>query len=190
MYLRGYSTDATKLATDRFICSYAINCTSLLLDMQGTGFVKDTHSLPQCITATGFAVPNEYDAVITDIPTVAEFNARSLVSADYTIVADLGTVQTADHTAAIADVPTVAEFEARTLESANYVVAADLSDTVIEGTITIQHAFMILLAALAGKSDGAKTTLQHFRNTSDTKNRITAVVDSSGNRTTITLDLT
>jgi hypothetical protein len=53
------------------------------------------------------------DALIQDIPTVAEFNARSLPSADYTIVSDLGVVQTADHTAAIADIPTVAEFNAR-----------------------------------------------------------------------------
>lgn len=36
------------------------------------------------------------DTLIKDVPTVAEFNARSLPSADYTIVADLGTVQTGD----------------------------------------------------------------------------------------------
>jgi hypothetical protein len=36
------------------------------------------------------------DALIKDVPTVAEFEARSLVAADYTIVSDLGTVQTGD----------------------------------------------------------------------------------------------
>ena len=29
-----------------------------LLDIKGTGFVKDTHSLPQCLTATGFSTHN------------------------------------------------------------------------------------------------------------------------------------
>ena len=36
------------------------------------------------------------DTLIKDIPTNAEFEARSLPSADYTIVGDLGTVQTGD----------------------------------------------------------------------------------------------
>jgi len=48
------------------------------------------------------------------------------VSTDYTIVGDLGVVQTADHTAAIADLPTVAEFEARSIPAADYTVVADL----------------------------------------------------------------
>ena len=79
-------------------------------------------------------------ALIADVPTVAEFNARTLVSADYTVVSDLGTVQTADHTAAIADIPTTAEFELRTLPSADYVVTTDtiagvtLVDTVTDVT--------------------------------------------------------
>ena len=90
----------------------------------------------------------------------------------------------------VADIPTVSEFNARSLPAADYFEVSDLLDTVVEGTLTIQQAFMVFLAALAGKSDGAKTALQHFRNTLDTKNRITAVVDGSGNRTSITLDLT
>lgn len=36
------------------------------------------------------------DTLIKDIPTTAEFEARTLPSADYTIVSDLGTVQTGD----------------------------------------------------------------------------------------------
>lgn len=39
---------------------------------------------------------------LDDVPTVAEFEARTIAAADYTIVSDLGTVQTADHTASIA----------------------------------------------------------------------------------------
>jgi hypothetical protein len=36
------------------------------------------------------------DTLIKDIPTVAEFEARTLVATDYTVVSDLGTVQTGD----------------------------------------------------------------------------------------------
>jgi len=36
---------------------------------------------------------------------------------------------------------------------------------------------------------GAKTATQHFRNTTDTKNTVTATVDEDGNRTGITLDV-
>lgn len=39
-----------------------------------------------------------------DPPTNAEFELRSLPSADYVVVSDLGTVQTADHTASVASI--------------------------------------------------------------------------------------
>jgi hypothetical protein len=48
---------------------------------------------------------NNWNTVIP--PTVAEFNARTIVSANYTIVSDLGTVQTADHTSAISSIDSV-----------------------------------------------------------------------------------
>ena len=37
-----------------------------LSDIKGTGFVKDTHSLPQCLTATGFATQNPPSQVLND----------------------------------------------------------------------------------------------------------------------------
>ena len=416
VHIRGYSTDATKLATDRILCSYAIDVTSLILDIQGTGFVKDTHSLPQCITATGFSVPNEYDAVIStaqddlDVLTGADGATLATVQDNYapnTVVPDAaGTsatpaeVATAltdihlDHLLAVDYDPaskpgvatallnelvesdggvsrytenaleqgpsgtggdateakqdtiithltdvkggtfaggtdsleairdrgdsawttgaggsdrllmvdtTIATLASQTsftlaggstddnayrnctvvIEDAStgvqkaiglcsaytgatktvtlkydpsvftmatfdkvYILAenalkstdanrqldvtasgtagidwgnvenktavnelsatdiqlcetvttntdnADILDITIDGTVTVQQALMLFLSVLAGKSDGAKTALQHFRNTLDTKNRITAVVDGSGNRTSITLDLT
>ena len=84
-------------------------------------------------------------ADIADVPTVAELNARTLLTASYfdpatdtvvnvTNVATLSghTPQTADHTAAIADIPTVAEFNARTILSASYFDPA--TDTVVTVT--------------------------------------------------------
>jgi hypothetical protein len=51
------------------------------------------------------ASANNWNTIVP--PTVAEFNARSIVSADYTIVSDLGTVQTADHTSTISSIDSV-----------------------------------------------------------------------------------
>ena len=52
-------------------------------------------------TVLGAAVGASISADIADIPTVSEFNARSIASADYTIVSDLGTVQSGDSFARI-----------------------------------------------------------------------------------------
>lgn len=56
---------------------------------------------------TGTTLP----ALIADVPTVSEFEARTLLAADYATAT------------ALADVPTVGEFEARTILSASYATA-------------------------------------------------------------------
>jgi len=60
--------------------------------------------------------------------------------------------------------------------------------SIVEGTITVQQALRILLAAMAGKATGGGTTSVIFRDTTDSKDRITATVDSNGNRSAVTLD--
>ena len=65
---------------------------------------------------------------------------------------------------------------------------ADILAGNIEDSITIAHAMQAILAACAGKSDGGGTTTLHFRDQADSKNRITATVDSNGDRTAITLN--
>ena len=57
----------------------------------------------------------------------------------------------------------------------------------VEDSITVAHAMQAILAACAGKSDGGGSTTIHFRDQADSKNRITATVDSNGDRTAITL---
>jgi hypothetical protein len=59
-----------------------------------------------------------------DPPTNAEMEARTLPAADYTIVSDLGVVQTADHAAAIADLPTNAELATALAGADDAVLAA------------------------------------------------------------------
>ena len=61
-------------------------------------------------------------------------------------------------------------------------------DAVVEGTYSLKEVLRIMAGALAGKLSGGGTTTLTFRDLSDTLDRIVATVDSSGNRSAITLD--
>lgn len=65
----------------------------------------------------------------------------------------------------------------------------DVMAEVVEGSLTMTQVMRLVLAALAGKADGFSGATQHYRDTADTKNRITAAVDATG-RTAVTLDVT
>lgn len=60
----------------------------------------------------------------------------------------------------------------------------------IETGLTLRQALRLIVAAEAAKLSGAATTTVTIRDIADTKNRIVATVDASGNRTAITRDLT
>lgn len=61
-------------------------------------------------------------------------------------------------------------------------------DDVVEGTLTLRQIQRVMLAALAGKSSGGGTATILFKGDNGTTTRITATVDSNGNRTAITVD--
>jgi len=67
-------------------------------------------------------------------------------------------------------------------------VNADITVQIVEGTRTVKGALRLILAALAGKLSGAGGSTITIRDADDTKDRITATVDASGNRTDVTLD--
>ena len=67
--------------------------------------------------------------------------------------------------------------------------AAAVAGSTVEGTLTYTQSLRVLLSALAGKLSGGGTVNLAFRDTTDAKDRITAVVDANGNRTSITLDV-
>jgi hypothetical protein len=66
----------------------------------------------------------------------------------------------------------------------------DILDEVVEGTYTVRQYLRLFAAALLGKVSGGGTTTNTFRDTADGTDRITATVDSDGNRTAMTLDAT
>lgn len=60
----------------------------------------------------------------------------------------------------------------------------------IETGYSLRDAIRLILAASAGKLSGAETTQIYIRDPNDTKNRISATVSASGNRTSVAYDLT
>ncbi len=66
----------------------------------------------------------------------------------------------------------------------------DLADAVETG-LSVRGALRLALAALAAKLSGAGTGTEVFRNAvADSKPRLTATCDASGNRTAIVSDVT
>lgn len=80
--------------------------------------------------------------------------------------------------AAVGDIPTA---------NANADALLDRAAGVETGW-TLRQALRIMLSALGGKLAGAATTTVTTRDMADTKNRISATVDASGNRSAVTLD--
>lgn len=73
-------------------------------------------------------------------------------------------------------------------------LAADAVDEILDeqigdSTITMRQALKLLTATLGGKLSGAETTTITFRDVADSTDVVSATVDSSGNRTAITLNL-
>ncbi len=67
-------------------------------------------------------------------------------------------------------------------------IAAAVWAYVVEGSATAVQYFRIMASALFGKASGLGTVTPIFRDIPDTKPRITATADSSGNRTAVTSD--
>jgi hypothetical protein len=110
--------------------------------------------------AIGLASAN-LDTQLADLPTLSEFNARSLPSADYFVVGD--------YTAP---------------PSTGSIVDAVMDDE-LETGFSVARTLRIIAASTAGKVTGGPDG-PIFRNLSDTANQITGVATEDGNRTTAT----
>ena len=71
----------------------------------------------------------------------------------------------------------------------NDLSAAELLGTAVEGAYTFSEVLQLMAAVLFGKASGGGTTTVTFRNTGDSADRVTAVVDSDGNRSAVTLNV-
>jgi hypothetical protein len=76
--------------------------------------------------------------------------------------------------------------DAMTLTNAGIDAILDRSNGVETG-YTLRQAMRLILSTLCGKLSGAATTTVTIRDVNDTVNRVTATVDSNGNRSAVTL---
>ena len=67
-------------------------------------------------------------------------------------------------------------------------LGVSLGARIVDGTLTQDQSTRLQNSALFGKVSGAAGTSVLIRNVGDTKNRISATVDASGNRSAVTLD--
>lgn len=144
------------------------------IDVRGT----DSAALASVCTETrleeldGANLPTDVAAVKTDTAAILVDTAD--------MQSKIGTPAT-DLSADIAAVPTANQNADGLLDRANG----------IETSLTPREALKVIAAAAGGKLSGAATTTVLIRNAkADSKNRITATVDSDGNRSAVTLDLT
>lgn len=142
-----------------------------LTDIKGTTFSGSTDSLEAIrdrgdaawMTATGFTSSTVAPSWYTD------------VSADVTaILEDTGTT-----------IP--AQISALSIPTANQVASAVLAAGDVDG-YSLEETLKLCLAALTGKLSGAAGTTITIKAADDSKTRITATVDSDGNRSAVTLD--
>jgi len=70
----------------------------------------------------------------------------------------------------------------------NDISVANIIAGIADGSYDLQEMLRLMFAALVGKSSGGGSDTLKFRNSADNKNRISATVDSNGNRTAVTLD--
>ena len=80
-------------------------------------------------------------------------------------------------------------------EKTGYALSAAAVDAVWDELMeaagpTARQALRLFLSALCGKVSGVGTGTEVFRDYNDTKNRITASIDESNNRTALVVDVT
>ncbi len=68
--------------------------------------------------------------------------------------------------------------------------ATAVAAKVVDGTTTVAESLALANAVLGGKVSGAGTGTEIFRSLADDKDRVVVTVDSGGNRTAVTRDLT
>jgi len=67
-------------------------------------------------------------------------------------------------------------------------IADAIWDEVLEGSLTARQFQRVMMAVLAGQSDGGGTSNIKFKDVLNTKNRVDAIITGDGNRTSVDID--
>lgn len=146
----------------------------------GTGYAGTNNVIPTVTTVTN----------LTNAPTNGDLTATMKTSVTTAATAATPTVTLADGAITAAKIATGAiDADAIATDAVTEIVAGVWA-YVTEGAITAVQVMRGLAAVMMGKSTGGGTTAVAFRDLADSKDRIAATVDTDGNRTAITRDLT
>ncbi len=130
------------------------------------------------VWAAGTRTLTSFGTLVADVTTaVWAAGSRTLTAFGFTVTTDVSSTVTTNLDAKVS-----------AAVSASVAVPASLLDSQdVESGLTVRQALRIIAAATAGKVSGAATTTVVIRNAvADSANRITATVDTDGNRTAIT----
>ena len=118
-------------------------------------------------------------------------NTAGLYRAQVTLSAANGFTKGACYCVRIAaTVNSVAGATIRQFQIGAEVNATPIWDEPIEGSTTARQSQRLQNAVLGGKLSGGGTSTETMRDLADTKDRVVASVDSAGNRTALSRDLT
>jgi hypothetical protein len=141
--------------------------------------------------AAGASVAADIAAVKSDTANIGTAGAGLTAIGDTRLAhldADVSTrLATSGYTAP--DNATIASIETA-IAALNDVSTADILAMAYEGSESFQDFLRLSRAELYGKANGGGATTMHFRDAADSKNRITAIVDSDGDRSSVTVDAT
>ena len=128
-----------------------------------------------------FIIPTQRKYLTPDIEDIADQTWDELI-ADHTGATTFG-----GKNQKVVPSETLSDYKAD-LTSLNDITVAEIVAGVADGSYDLQEMIRLIFAACCCKSTGGGSSTLNFRDSGDAKNRITAVVDSNGNRTGITLD--
>lgn len=134
-----------------------------------------------------------YEATAAELDTVGSFVVRPAKTDVYTMPAVVQIVSFDPYDAADLGLTNLDAVISTRLASADYDAPETMLDYAagVETGLTVKQALRLICSVLVGRLSGAGTGTEVFRNAvADSKARVTATVDSSGNRSAITTDLT
>jgi len=174
------SIAAIKGKTDQFVFSVANQVDANTL----TGGISESGIR----SAVGLSSAN-LDTQLGNIPTVSEFEARTIIAASYFDPANdpVANVTLVDTTTNNSDMRGTDSANTIVPPTTSQIASAILSSGDVDG-YSLEETLKLCLAVLAGKISGAGTGTITIRSADDSRNRIVATTDNDGNRLSITLD--
>jgi hypothetical protein len=136
--------------------------------------------------ALGLAAPN----LDTQLGAIKSDTAATLVDTAEIGAAGAGLTVLATQATAAAILEDTGTTLPAQVAALNNLSADDVLDEVVEGSTTLRESIRLANSALGGKASGLGTSTATFRDLADTKDRVTATVDSDGNRSNVVRDLT